>query len=227
MPLSADSPLGALAAGPVGVRGPRGEVLVLLKRSGSLSAKELAAHLGLSLNAVRHHLKELEIEGYVAHERQPNGVGAPSHAFRLTSAGDALFPTRYGEALTSVLDAVAAEQGRAAAGRLLEAHFASLVERSAASAATQPASERLAAVVRALDAAGYMTEGAVDADGARGELVQHHCALRAVAERYPEMCAAEQRVLAAALGAEVVRTGHQLAGCTACEYTVTFREERR
>ena len=35
-----------------------------LKREQRLTAKELAARLGVSLNAVRHHLKELEAEGW-------------------------------------------------------------------------------------------------------------------------------------------------------------------
>ena len=49
------------AAGlPEGFEGPRGSILVELKRDGALSAKSLAARLGLSLNAIRHHLRELE-----------------------------------------------------------------------------------------------------------------------------------------------------------------------
>ena len=50
------------STGPLGHRGPRSEMLLALKRAGQLTAKELASHLGLSLNAVRHHLKELEVE---------------------------------------------------------------------------------------------------------------------------------------------------------------------
>ena len=47
---------------PAGHKGQRGAVLVQLKRGQRLTAKELAARLGVSLNAVRHHLKELEGE---------------------------------------------------------------------------------------------------------------------------------------------------------------------
>ena len=44
-----------------------------------------------------------------------------------------------------------------------------------------------------------------------------------MAERFPEICAAEARFLADVLGAEVERSGHMLNGCSACEYHVRFK----
>src|SRR4030095_9128934 len=54
---------------PAAYHGPRGELLLELKRAGHLTARDLATKLGLSLNAVRHHLKELEAEGVVTSRR--------------------------------------------------------------------------------------------------------------------------------------------------------------
>ena len=65
-----------------------------------------------------------------------------------------------------------------------------------------------------------MAEGSTFAE--TGTLVEHNCAIQAVAQRFPEICAAEARFLAAALGAEVDRQGHILSGCSACEYRVRF-----
>jgi predicted ArsR family transcriptional regulator len=65
-----------------------------------------------------------------------------------------------------------------------------------------------------------MAEGAVSSGS--GTLVEHNCAIQAVAERFPEICAAEAKFLAAALGAEVDRREHILSGCSACEYRVRF-----
>ncbi|HEV8453774.1 MAG TPA: winged helix-turn-helix transcriptional regulator, partial [Gemmatimonadales bacterium] len=79
-------------------------MLVELKKSERLTAKELAQRLHVSLNGVRHHLKELESEGLIEYERQYRGVGAPAFAYRLTPAGEALFPRRYEATLNEVLD---------------------------------------------------------------------------------------------------------------------------
>jgi DeoR family suf operon transcriptional repressor len=205
---------------PLSLRGARGQVLIELKRARRLTAKDLAAKLGVSLNAVRHHLKELEAEALVEYERQHRGVGAPAFAYRLSTAGDALFPRRYEATLTELLDYVVQREGRATAVAVLEARYEALTKRLQQELAGATPAERMAAVARLLSDEGYMAEGSTSAE--TGTLVEHNCAIQAVAERFPEICAAEARFLAAALGAEVDRHQHILSGCSACEYRVRF-----
>jgi DeoR family suf operon transcriptional repressor len=209
---------------PTGHRGHRGAVLTQLKRSQPLTARELAVTLGVSLNAVRHHLKELEAEGLIAYQREHRGVGAPVFAYRLTAAGEERFPRRYGEALSAMLEALVEREGRETAVKALESYFGVLAARVRAQLHGVPEAERLTALARLLSAEGYMAEARVADGGASGEavLAEHNCPIPAVAERFPEMCAAEARYLAEVLGAEVVRTGHILSGCPACEYKVRF-----
>ena len=205
---------------PIGLRGARGRVLIELKRASRLTAKELAARLGISLNGVRHHLKELESDALVEYERQHRGVGAPTFAYRLSAAGEALFPRRYEATLTELLDYVVRRDGRASAVAVLEARYDALAHRLGEELAGATPSERMAAVAQLLSDEGYMAEGTASAEG--GTLIEHNCAVQAVAERFPEICAAEARFLTAALGAEVDRRGHILSGCSACEYRVHF-----
>jgi len=56
------------------------------------------------------------------------------------------------------------------------------------------------------------------------KLTEHHCAIRTVAERFPEICEAEAKFLHEVLAAAVEREAHILQGCTACEYKVRFPE---
>jgi len=194
---------------------------VQLKRARELTAKELAGRLGVSLNAARHHLKELEAEGLVEYRREHRGVGAPAFAYRLSPAGEALFPRRYEETLTALLDRMVERDGRAAAVALLETYFAGLTRRLQGELAGSTPAERLNVLGRVLSEEGYMAE--VTSGGASGTLTEHNCAIPAVAERFPEICAAEARFLADVLGAEVDRREHMLSGCSACEYHVRFR----
>ena len=205
---------------PIGFRGHRGAILTELKRAGRLTAKELAARLAISLNAVRHHLRELEADALVEYERQHRGVGAPTFAYRLSLAGEALFPRRYEATLTELLDYVVQRDGRASAVAVLEARYDALAHRLGQELAGATPSERMAAVAQLLSDEGYMAEGTASAES--GTLIEHNCAVQAVAERFPEICAAEARFLAAALGADVDRRGHILSGCSACEYRVHF-----
>jgi DeoR family suf operon transcriptional repressor len=205
---------------PVGHKGQRGAVLTQLKRSQPLTARELAVRLGVSLNAARHHLKELEVEKLVSYQREYRGVGAPVFAYRLTPAGEELFPRRYCDALTAMLGAVVEREGRGAAVTLLESYFQLLAGRIRGQLDGVPPAERLRVVARALSEEGYMAEAAPGEGFA--VLTEHNCAIPAVAERFPEICAAEARFLADVLSAEVERTGHILSGCPACEYQVRF-----
>ena len=211
---------------PPGQRGPRGDVLVELKRAQPLTARDLAAKLGISLNAVRHHMKELEAEGLVAYDRRHRGVGAPAFAYRLTSVGEGLFPRRYEATLLQFLDRIVEREGRDAAVRVLEGHFGSLAERLRAETAGLAPSRRLEIVAQALAEEGYMAEAAAPTDSI-GTLTEHNCAIQAVAERFPELCAAEARFLEDVLGAPVSRRAHILGGCGACEYHVQFDQPAR
>lgn len=206
-------PLGAL-------RGPRADLVLALKGGPGLTARALMERLGLSPNAVRHHLKELEAAGLVTYDRQAGAVGAPSHRYHLTPAGDALFPRRYEEAVGRLLDHVVEHEGRAAAVAVLEAKYRELAHRLMAELANASPQERLQAVARALAAEGYMPEVRRDSASALPMLVEHNCPMQQVAERFPELCDAEARFLAEVLEAEVTRSAHIATGCGTCEYVV-------
>lgn len=217
---TATPPVGTSPTNVVRRTGLRGAILLELKRAHRSTAKDLASRLNVSLNAVRHHLKELEAQALVGYERRHQGVGAPAFAYRLTPTAEALFPRRYESTLNELLDHVVEREGRAGAVAVLEARYTTLTRRLQGELAGVAPTERMAAVARLLTEEGYMAEAS--ATTTSGILVEHNCAIQAVAERFPEICAAEARFLAAVLGAEVDRQEHILSGCSACEYRVRF-----
>jgi DeoR family suf operon transcriptional repressor len=210
---------GRVLPSPTGHKGTRADILMELKRS-RRSAKELAEQLGLSLNAVRHHLKELEADGLVEYEREQRGVGAPAHAYRLTTRAERLFPRRYEETLLLVLARVVEREGRQAAIEMLETRYRDLAARLRPELTGAPEGERARIVTRALVEEGYMAEWRGSPQD--GRLTEHNCAIHSVAARFPEVCAAEARFFEETLGATVERRAHILGGCTACEYVVRF-----
>jgi predicted ArsR family transcriptional regulator len=62
-----------------------------------------------------------------------------------------------------------------------------------------------------------------ETDGAI-KLTEHNCAIKAVAQRFPEICELEERFLRDVLAAGVERRSHILTGCQSCEYTIHFPE---
>jgi DeoR family suf operon transcriptional repressor len=205
---------------PLGLHGARASVLRQLKQAGVATAATLSAALHCSLNAVRHHLKELEADGLVVHDRAPHGVGAPAHAYRLTPRGHTLFPERYAGALAHVLDHLVRIEGHAAPAALLQAHYGAVGDRICAQTAELALEARGEQIARALDEEGFMATWEPTPDG--GRLVEHNCPHRLIAERFPEVCAAEEAFLAQAFGGTVERQSHIAAGCGSCSYQVTL-----
>jgi DeoR family transcriptional regulator, suf operon transcriptional repressor len=199
---------------PSGQGGIRGAILLQLKKTESLTTKELASKLGVSLNAVRHHLRDLGQRGLVEYRTERRGVGAPVFAYRLAQAGEALFPRRYETLLLGLLHQLVRTQGRERAVALLDAHFTNMAERVQPDLADASLDQRLEKIASLLSVQGYMAEAAPDT------LTEHNCAVQAVAEQFPEICDAEAKFLSTVLNADVQRKRHILDGCTACEYRV-------
>lgn len=203
-------------------KGLRGQILLELKRSQPLTVKDLAERHGVTTTAVRRHLKELEAEQLVDYRREQRGQGAPTFAYRLSAAGEALFPKAYEEALTAVLQFVERNGGREAVRQFFAERFAEEAEKLKTRLQTATLSERLQAVRDLLSRQGFMPEVSTDGDAVR--IAEHNCAVQAVAARFPEVCHEELRFLEEVLGARVERRQHIASGCNACEYTVGAAE---
>ncbi len=204
----------AIQAVPPGHRGPRGLILLHLKSEGGATAGGLAEKLDCSLNAVRHHLKELEAEGVVTYGRTPKGVGAPAHTYRLTEAGHRLFPERYARTVLDLMEYLVEQEGRDAAVSLLERQYDSLADRLEAATRGLEGQRRGEAIAQLLTREGYLATW----DEGAGLLTEHHCPHQVLAERFPEICAAEERTLARVLGMAVERRSRIAGGCGTCSY---------
>lgn len=202
-----------------GYRGVRAEMLVTLKKEQPLTAAELAARYGLTPNALRRHLKVLEEDGLVRYSREVRGVGAPVFAYRLTEAGEAVFPRRYATVLASALEALQSERGAKSVARVLTREWDLLAADAGPVLDGLPLSERVQLVAELLTSRGYMAEGeALEVN--RATLKIHNCAMCEIALQFPEACEVEARQLSRLLGASVVRREHRLGGATLCAYDV-------
>ena len=181
--------------------------------------QDLAERFGVTTNAIRRHLKELEAEGLVTYGREQRGQGAPTFVYRLSASGEGLFPKRYAAALTALLQHLEAMGGRDEVRRFFTGRFRIQADQLRGQLDAAGTVEERAAVVAAfLSEEGFMAEWEVR-DG-RVTIAEHNCAMHAVAERFPEVCESELAFLRELLGPGVERTTHIVAGCNACEYAI-------
>ena len=210
--------MATVGSAPAGYRGMRSEILIALKKAQPLTAKELGEKFGVTPNALRRHLKELESEGVVRYQREIHGVGGPVFAFSLTDAGEALFPRAYEKALAEVLDLVREQQGEEGLVQLFQRRWDDIARVARPELERLPVEQRATRLAELLTSLGYMAEAHID--GALPVLTEHNCAIRLIAERFPEVCAAEERFIADLLGAPVTRQAHIAKGANCCEYCV-------
>ena len=210
--------MATVGSAPAGYRGMRGEILIALKKAQPLTAKELGEKFGVTPNALRRHLKELESEGVVRYQREIHGVGGPVFAFSLTDAGEALFPRAYEKALAEVLDLVREQQGEEGLVQLFQRRWDDIARVARPELERLPVEQRATRLAELVTSLGYMAEAHID--GALPVLTEHNCAIRLIAERFPEVCAAEERFIADLLGAPVTRQAHIAKGANCCEYCV-------
>lgn len=202
----------------------RRQVLSLLLKAQALSAVEIGEALELSPTGIRRHLDNLLQEGMVEYATYaPPGAarqgrrGRPAKRFQLTEAGRAQFGHHYDELAAQALRMLQANGGQAAVTAFAHQRAEDIVAplRNQDFDSVREAAD---ALVAAFDASGYQTT--VQEAGTGIQICQHHCPIEHVASQFPEICAAEQAVIAEVLGKHVQPLATIADGQTICTTNV-------
>jgi DeoR family transcriptional regulator, suf operon transcriptional repressor len=205
----------------------RRAVLYAVRRRGEATAEQVAEQLEMTVSGARQHLTALAHDGLVETTKLPRETsssasrrGRRSLVYSVTPTADGLFPKAYGE-LTNELLGYVADTDR----EMLDALFARRREHRIAGARTRLARKRglgakVAELTRILDEDGYLASSEKIGDGVY-RIIEHNCAIWAVAQRYGQACTSELEFIRAVLdGTEVERVQHMVAGAKRCAYEV-------
>ncbi len=215
------------------------DILQHLLKQGQATAHELATKLDVSPQAIRRHLKDLEVEELIAYQTAQVGMGRPQHVYQLSTKGrDRLrralgdqFPDSQAQFTVSLLDTIAEMVGQEQMSSILRKQW----ERKAVEYRHQLGNgslqERVANLAELRKAEGYMAEwyqvDVSDSDieaGCRFIMTEHNCAISNVAESFPIVCGHELEMFAALLpDCTVERTHWIINGEHRCGYLVQAR----
>jgi len=200
----------------------RRELLMTLKRLGEARADELASVLDVSVSAVRQVLGALEGEGLVTHAELRVERGRPKHVYRLSDAGDSLFPRRYGDLTNEVL-AYVADRDPTLFDDVFERRRQRRVDGAHVRLAGGSFADRVAELARILDEDGYLADFERLDDGSY-RITEHNCAILDVARRYQHACSSEISFLREAMpDAQIDRVMHIVEGAHVCAYAIRPR----
>ena len=197
-------------------------MLGILKRRGPQRAADLASALGVTAEAARQQLVQLEQAGLVNSESPKRGVGRPSRVWSLTAAGHARFPDTHSELTVQLIGAIRGALGERALDRVIGMRQEGIRQSyRAALEGARTLGTRVARLAKIRAREGYMAEWRRDGDGFL--LVENHCPICAAATACQGFCRSELEIFRDALGgdAEVERVEHLLAGARRCAYRIT------
>jgi predicted ArsR family transcriptional regulator len=202
---------------------PRIRILYLLKRSGGLTAQEIARELGISAVAVRKHLAPLEAQSLITTSRRPGARGRPSLIYTVSEAGERTFPTGYHDLVVDLLDDFNTLAGEQQLDRLFQRRNERLAQTYQLRLVGKSLSEAVHELAKARDAEGYM----VTVEEGKGGLVlsEHNCPIISVAQRFPSACQCEHELFEKVLNASLTREVTLAQGGSVCRYRIEDRIE--
>ncbi|VXD23415.1 conserved hypothetical protein [Planktothrix serta PCC 8927] len=203
------------------------DILQLLLKQGQATAQELAETLDISPQAIRRHLKDLELEGLIAYNSVQVGMGRPQHVYELTTQGREHFPNRYDEFAISFLDTLAQTVGHEQVSQILHKQWQRKAIQYREKVGQGSLKERVEKLVELRKAEGYMAEWyaveseQLDTQRERYILTEHNCAISNVAESFPSVCGHELEMFGAILeDCTVERTHWIVNGEHRCGYLI-------
>ncbi|MEX1323088.1 MAG: iron-sulfur cluster biosynthesis transcriptional regulator SufR [Synechococcaceae cyanobacterium] len=195
-PVQTSAPAGPA---PTGIRAQdastRDGVLSSLLRHGELTAAALADLLGVSVQAMRRHLRGLEDEGLVQASTATRGPGRPSNRWQLTTKAQAHFPDGSEDFALGLLESMAGALPAATIEQLLthQAHQKAAAYR--ARIGPGPLPERLEHLVDLRRQEGFVAECSPDPEGNGWLMREFHCSVMRIAEQFPCVCDQELRLI--------------------------------
>ena len=194
-------------------------LLLLLKTRGGMTTRALAEALGISVPAVRQHLKARAAD--VTCERVRQGVGRPAQVWRLSTRGQARFPDTHAELTVRLIGFIEDGLGPQAMDVVLAASYRDQEARYRARlSSARNLGERVRRLADIRREEGYMAEAR--RSGRTWMLVEHHCPICAAAKACQGFCRNELALFRAVLGPDVAveRTEYLLEGGDRCAYRI-------
>ncbi|MDN9012698.1 helix-turn-helix transcriptional regulator [Brevibacillus laterosporus] len=200
----------------------RKEILLLLKKRGSVSVQEMSEHLGVTRMSVRKHLYALEKDSYIQSSILRQHVGRPTYSYRLTVLSEELFPNEYDNLAMELIQGINDMFGESLVNSLFERRMAKIEKKHREAMSGQNFEKRVATLAKIQDQEGYMVKLEKKQDGTY-LFDEVNCPVVEVAIRNRQACQCEVALFEALLDADVQRTECIADGNVRCRYLIKER----
>lgn len=200
----------------------RQDIVDYLRRHAEATVKDLSRHLELTATGIRQHLMVLERDGLVEAQETRGRVGRPALVYRLTSAGDALFPKKYDELANALIDEARDLLGPEALQRLMKKVAARFSAPYLPRLEGRPQVERLAMVSQIVEDRGNVAASSWSGDDYLIE--KHTCPFWNVAVKNSAVCALDVEFVRQLAGTDARLSTSLLRGDGRCTFRIRPRK---
>ncbi|HEU0305395.1 MAG TPA: hypothetical protein VFR30_00335 [Lysobacter sp.] len=189
----------------------------LLRYPGGADVESLCECLRITHNAVRQHLTALMAHGWVERAPPVSTGGRPQARFRMTAAGQELFPRNYALIAGALLQAVADRLGPEGVGDMLTELGATLGAAEPTLASNDEAVVA-AALAERLNRAGY--ESLPTSRGGQPQVEAFNCVFHQMARENSDVCRFDIAFMEAATGRRIHHTECMVRGGHVCRFVI-------
>jgi predicted ArsR family transcriptional regulator len=180
-----------------------------MKLKDALTVREISASLGVTFEAARKTLAEMQREGMAEHTSVATGRGRPAKKWALTPLGEKLLPTKTSELLSQMLGEISSSKNQIFSKRLFAEMADSKAQKILDSAST--------ANDEARDNDEFVSIEKIDGQTA---VVEKNCPFIDVSLDHPSICSLTTNVIGQVSGKKVKRAKSFQAGDGMCVFVM-------
>lgn len=193
-------------------------ILHSIKQTPQSTVEDLAELADISPVTVRHHLNSLLAEGVIEATSIRHKVGRPYFVYSLSPRGQELFPKRFVQLTSRLLDELKGRLPEEAIEQIFEGVVETVLEERRGQFEHLSLEERLDYLTELLSEEGFLSTWEPTTDGYR--LVEYSCPYLSIGSTHTEVCNFDRTLINSVLQLEVHQESCILHGANLCQYNI-------
>jgi len=195
-------------------------ILKAIKQSNEATVDSLAVAADVSPVTVRHHLNSLQADGLLETRSVRRKVGRPYYVYSLSEQGHELFPQRYVQLSSRLLDEIKSQFPDGTVNALFRRVVLQIVEDHRKEFEGLSVDTKLDNLVALLADEGFEAEW--EQENGKYILTEYSCPYYSVGQRHDEVCTLDKQLVQIVLDTEIEQESCMLHGDSHCQFSFSL-----